>query len=75
MSQDKIVRVYSHCTERNVNPCILARLKAIKIGCLLIKRGAGYHKPELGLGLASRPDLCDRLEAEADYREYLHEIL
>ena len=40
-----------------------AGLKAIKIECLLIKRGVGYHKPELGLGLASRQDLCDRLEA------------
>ncbi|CAL8399009.1 unnamed protein product [Boreogadus saida] len=40
-------------------------LKAIKLECLLLKRGAGYHKPELGLGLASRQDLCDRLEARA----------
>ena len=30
-----------------------AGLKAIKLECLLLKRGAGYHKPELGLGLAS----------------------
>ena len=38
-----------------------AGLKAIKLECLLLKRGAGYHKPELGLALASRQDLCDRL--------------
>ena len=40
-----------------------AGLKAIKLECLLIKRGAGYHKPELGLGLVSRQDLFERLEA------------
>ena len=39
--------------------------KAIRLECLLLKKRAGYHKPELGreLGLAKDgQDLCDRLE-------------